>query len=259
MRYKYRDQLRYCRSLFLHTMQTQSGMSVLSVCVSPHTPPNTDTTLSVYIVGRYSSAYLCGVYGEIQTKHLCGEIKTDIELSEIVAVSISPHTRVECVEKHRNTTLCLYLVECVEKHRQTVQKYNVVSVLGGVCGERLTDNADIRRCVCIWWSVWRNTDKPYRCTTVCLYLVECLEKYRQTSQTCNVVSVFRGVCGERQRDNTEMQCCVCNWWSVWRKTDRQCRHTTLCVYCVEKHRQSVEKHKQSVEKHRQTIQGGVAS
>jgi len=46
---------------------------------------------------------------------------------------------------------------------------------------------------------------------------------------------------------------------VWRKTDRQCRHTTLCVYCVEKHRQSVEKHKQSVEKHRQTIQGGVAS
>jgi len=195
----YRDQLRYCRSLFLHTMQTQSGMSVLSVCVSPHTPPNTDTTLSVYIVGRYSSAYLCGVYGEIQTKHLCGEIKTDIELSEIVAVSISPHTCVECVEKHRNTTLCLYLVECVEKHRQTVQIYNVEYVLGGVCGERLTDNADIRRCVCIWWSVWRNTDKPYRCTTVCLHLVECLEKYRQTSQTCNVVSVLCGVCGERQR------------------------------------------------------------
>jgi len=77
----------YCRSLFLHTIQTQCCMSALSVCVSPRTPPITDMKC---IVGRYFSTHLCRVRGEIQTKHLCGEIKTEIE-SDIVRLYFSTH------------------------------------------------------------------------------------------------------------------------------------------------------------------------
>ena len=73
-----------------------------------------------------------------------------------MSVSISPHTCVEYVDK-----------------------YNVMSVFGGVCGERLTDNADIQRCVCMVCSVWRHTDRQYRHTTLCVYLVECVKKHRQ--------------------------------------------------------------------------------